>query len=627
MPKVALLNDTYGYYHWGCTATSGAIRKRLCQLGFEVHPIPFVYTVKFDSLPERLDQFDDPKFFRQAQDDHPELFDTLAGVDAVVVNGEGSLHRIRRISLALLYLAHASKFHLGRKVHLINQSAYPEVRRSPIDSQPFQLYRHVFKHLDSIAFREHVSHRLFHDQGIEGALSFDCLPLTLAEEYQPEPRSDARKIVVAGSSAFPQERIADLADFMQAARTEGYEIEVLVGGKDNPDPEDAEFVQALRQQSFTDWKLVDATSLEQWCDCLNSASLFVSGRFHHTIAATFLGTPCVVMEGNTLKNEALTESFGYDPPLGYEHPHFRQELRERAARALARQSVDSSVLDMLCERAERNFDGLRQAERDITSNSPGNSEERSPSLWVCSDTSHGHTAFFRNRPLLQTLFAQLERAEQATFDVLFHACSIGAEVYSFAIAARLLSSKTFRLFATDENAEFLEHAKNGVYPVEVLEGLSAQESSFFTRVDAHEVQVALQCRNEVQFLAPESFVQFQSTNTYDVVFLLNALVYVDASAQSQAIKNIATYNTGFLLTTAFHMETIKTDLDRCGYMPVTNNLEAIHDAWWGRRQLRTGFMVPGITYTSPALGPFSHIDDYEWKYCALFRRGAVPTPS
>ena len=366
MPRAALLNDTYGYYHWGCTATSGAIRKRLGQLGFEVHPIPYVFTVKFESLPERLDQFDDPAFFRQAQADHRELFDTLAGADTVVVNGEGSLHRIRRISLALLYLAYASKIHLGRSVHLINQSAYPEVRRSPVDSQPFQLYRHVFRQLDSIAFREHVSQRLFLEQGIEGVLSFDCLPLTLAEEYRPEPKRDTRTIVIAGSSAFPPERIADLADFMQTAHGEGYEIEVLVGGRDNPDPEDAEFVQALRQQPFSGWKLVDATSWEQWCDCLNAASLLVSGRFHHTIAATFLGTPCVVMDGNTLKNEALTEIFGYEPPLGYEHPHFRQELRERGTRALAGQPVDRCVLDLLRERAERNFDGLRQTERDIT---------------------------------------------------------------------------------------------------------------------------------------------------------------------------------------------------------------------------------------------------------------------
>ena len=92
MGKVVLLNDTYAWYHWGCTATSSAIRKRIRQLGFQLISVPINSSYGFRSLPTRIDQFDDFTFFQQACLENQELFGTISEADVVVINGEGTMH-------------------------------------------------------------------------------------------------------------------------------------------------------------------------------------------------------------------------------------------------------------------------------------------------------------------------------------------------------------------------------------------------------------------------------------------------------------------------------------------------------------------------------------------------------
>ena len=369
MSRIAFLNDTYEYYHWGCTATSGAIRRRLGRLGHDVCSIQYAVTVMFDVLPERLAEFDDPAFFARARAAHQGVFDAIASASAVVVNAEGSMHRVQRISLALLYLIHASKRHLGRPVHLINGSIYPEPIHSqspqctPNNSAAFAIYGHVLGNLDELAIREHVSHALMRQAGVKAALSFDCLPLTLEERRPHLKQQTARRVVVAGSSALTPERIAGLAAYLSSMHADGYEICILTGARSYPAPDEAAFAQALTQHGAGRWIHVDAKSLDEWFGCLASAAVLVSGRFHHTIAASFLRVPCVLLEANTPKNVALAESFGYELPLAYDHPHMAEALRERTRVAIQRGPVDATILDGLRERAERNFDGLARLSR------------------------------------------------------------------------------------------------------------------------------------------------------------------------------------------------------------------------------------------------------------------------
>ncbi len=116
-------------------------------------------------------------------------------------------------------------------------------------------------------------------------------------------------------------------------------------------------INLLHEQGKHGWQVVEATSLREWLTCIAQAQLLVSGRFHHTIAAAFLGVPCVLLESNTLKNLALAESLKIEPPIQYQVLD-EEILLERTEHALGKGPIDSKILSTLRERIACNFDKL-----------------------------------------------------------------------------------------------------------------------------------------------------------------------------------------------------------------------------------------------------------------------------
>jgi chemotaxis methyl-accepting protein methylase len=202
---------------------------------------------------------------------------------------------------------------------------------------------------------------------------------------------------------------------------------------------------------------------------------------------------------------------------------------------------------------------------------------------------------------------------QPKIRLLFHACSIGAEPYSFAVMCQMRGIKNVEIHATDISNEFLEFAQKAHYPATAADDMSAEEKTFFD-VSGGQLCPVASVRSAVTFLPPCSFVDSVLTESYDVVFVSNALTYVTPAEQATAIANISHYNMRYLVLTAFHQQTIKPDLMANGYEAVPDNLEEIHNSWGDRiakdAPLDHSWMLP----------PFSKIQDYEYKYCALFRK-------
>ena len=142
-------------------------------------------------------------------------------------------------------------------------------------------------------------------------------------------------------------------------KQKGFQIQVLTGAKAFPARDDVQFVEQLKKQDFKNWELTNAKSLSDWLDCIKSASIFVSGRFHHSLAAIFLEVPCVLIESNTLKNTALAETFSFDKPLCFDSNRFLEELIECTEKAMSRSPVNRKILESMLERAEINFLGLK----------------------------------------------------------------------------------------------------------------------------------------------------------------------------------------------------------------------------------------------------------------------------
>lgn len=239
----------------------------------------------------------------------------------------------------------------------------------------------------------------------------------------------------------------------------------------------------------------------------------------------------------------------------------------------------------------------------------------------------GTTAFFRNRALLRALIGRIEEAKLEKLKILFHSTSFGPEVYSFLIALSLnpnLAGIEVEAVAVDRSEIFLWMLQAGVYGEEILSGMTAEEASFFDRNGDGTVTVCPRIKRKVRFLPSTSFVEFTTEEKFDVVFLLNSLLYVDAESQSQTLRNIATYNQRWLAITGFHMDRIKSDIQTCGYSPILDDIEEIHNGWTDRRvKDAESTVIPGVTFHYWGLPEFSKIEDYEFKYCALYEKRDV----
>jgi len=248
-----------------------------------------------------------------------------------------------------------------------------------------------------------------------------------------------------------------------------------------------------------------------------------------------------------------------------------------------------------------------------------------------TEFSIGTTAFFRNRPLLHALLGRMAELSVKRISVLVHACSIGAEVWSLLIAAKRdprLRDVVLEVYATDRESGFVAFAEQGIYPKQVLEGMCEEERAYFLPCDEQNVRVVDSLRQSVRFLTAASIESFESDCTFDLVMLMNVLLYLPGEKQSIVFDRIARYNRHLLVTTGFHFDRIKSDMTRNSYRPVVEAMEIIHDGWSDRRRETRGDneMIPGKIFHPWSLQPFQKIKDYEYKYCAIFERVSQGNP-
>ena len=361
--RVALLNDTSNWYHWGCTGTSAAIYKSLSALGFEVEGIAIQGIHGLKNVPESIADFDSPGFFSVFSRGNRWIVRMLRDADIVVVNGEGSLHGISPFTLGLLYLAYASKIHLGKNVRIINHSCYPQLSPAAEGVASWEIYKKVYSEMDFVAIREPESLELILKSGIPVHQSFDCLPLYISENYSCGHEREGNRIVLAGPVAWKQAGIDKFSEYVRGMARFGFEVVVLTGAAAFPALDDEEFVKELHEKCPAGWKHSDAHSMEEWLDCIATAGLLVSGRFHHAIAAAVLGTPFILLESNTPKNSGIARVLETEEPIRLKDHAFVSKLKERTMDVLHQPAApqrNDVLVDRLCAGARENFHGLKE---------------------------------------------------------------------------------------------------------------------------------------------------------------------------------------------------------------------------------------------------------------------------
>lgn len=379
--KVALFNDTSAWYHWGCTATSAALKEGLNNLGVEVQSFPINVTYALKEVPQ-FEEFDDFAKFNQFCASNRETIEAIQKADAIVITGEGTIHDLRSGPKALLYLAHISKHHFGKHVEIINHSAYPKddpslsaqfLQNFGIEKEKAEgeikraqtVYKAIYDELDFIAIREPLSRDEMNKIDIAATLSFDCMPLYIRDHYHNPKQVLDKTLVVAGSVAYTESGAEQLCRYMELMAEKGFQIKVLIGAAAFPAQDDQSFVKYISTHTNAPWELIDASSLKEWLDTINNATLLVSGRFHHSIAAFCLNTPFIALNSNTPKVHSICALLEQSEPLLFSDPTLLEHLLARTERMLLNPiKINDAKMAEICTLAERNFDGLKLYQRE-----------------------------------------------------------------------------------------------------------------------------------------------------------------------------------------------------------------------------------------------------------------------
>lgn len=321
--KALFLNDTSYWYHWGCTCTSLAIRQELQERGWQVKGVPIDFLRTLPLPPASVDAWTGG-YISSFKASYHALWNDMEQADVIVVNGEGSLHGGEALPLNLLFLMHVAKSKLGKPVHVINHSCYPDDSPEPTGSHLETLFQQVYSGLDTVAVREPVSTSLLEKLGLSVTQSFDCLPL-FVDRYRAElSQKKCRKLMVAGSVAYSRKMLEAIA--LLAQEIDADKCSFLFGANAYPAADDVAVVPLLKNLLQEKFELIHAQSEMQWLLAIASSELFVSGRFHHTIAAACLETPFIVLESNTPKISGLMSLLELGTHINSQDVDFEQSL-------------------------------------------------------------------------------------------------------------------------------------------------------------------------------------------------------------------------------------------------------------------------------------------------------------
>jgi polysaccharide pyruvyl transferase WcaK-like protein len=358
--KALIVNFTGSSYHWGCYGTSMEIYHSLLEKNYYVEMVGVDVTHDISPTIAKLSDFDDQRFYNRFCEQNRSLIQSLYQSDVVVVNGEGTLHRLSKGSINLLYLMFICKKYLNKKVHLINFSCFPNGDATmPVGNTV--IYPNVLKFLDKIAPRDHISNEILFNSGVKTAQSFDCLPRFLARYGEVNSHASTGNILVTGGVSFQDNRYELMVDFINHFLKKNVRVKFLLGAHFSPAQEDIMLQKKLKENpNLANLEVVQAQSMRQWIDEFKSASFLFSARFHHSIAALSIGTPFRYFSSNTPKISAILETLGENVNEFYVADNDKDKLIDAAEKCVySSVSIKSKKrLKTMISMANENFIGL-----------------------------------------------------------------------------------------------------------------------------------------------------------------------------------------------------------------------------------------------------------------------------
>lgn len=315
--NILLFNDTDGNYHFGCSATSQAVKWYL-----KIPQGTYTHTVvdSWCMLPVAYEEadFDDDIFFEKWKDINGDLYKKMMAADLCVFNGEGTLHGYEKRAGArnLLYLMYIAKKRLGKKVFALNQSCFPVYNIQDVgDTLACNIYKKVLSVIDFCSVRETRSLGILNRLGLHAVLAFDCLPLyihTLFRETEL-PKNVKKEYTLLGGGSTLYLTFGKFVKKMWRDFKPIGKVYFLVCDMPEVNWDDQQCIKAIKKYNKRlktkmlrrRIKVLHVHSTDEWLSVIKNASLLISGRFHHSVAAAVFNIPYYCLEANTQKTEAL----------------------------------------------------------------------------------------------------------------------------------------------------------------------------------------------------------------------------------------------------------------------------------------------------------------------------------
>ncbi len=264
--KIALFNDTGIVPHIGCMAVSDAHIRMLANINLRADLRWFVGDGRDYWLGNRQSSLD--KLLASP------LCAELESVDAVIVNGEGTIHHGNGIHL--LTILEAAQ-HLGKKSLLVNAVL-----------QETECFDDVLAKLSDLTVRDLRSSEFLRQREITHRVVVDSI---LEAEFEEGPLFDLSNRIVV--SDWHPDKESDVGSALRS---------LMADSKLHPF-----FLPLIHGIHRYIWRKIPST--------LSSADLLITARHHGIYLAALAGIPFVALPGNTHKIEGLIELSGFDIPI------------------------------------------------------------------------------------------------------------------------------------------------------------------------------------------------------------------------------------------------------------------------------------------------------------------------
>lgn len=354
-PTALLVNDTSYWQDWGSNLAGLALHEGLRATGRVVEPLSPLATAGIAPLPTVAAHLDDERLFAAFAERNGKLLQRIEHGGEILINA-ADVTDFDRNARALLWLAWIASNRYGRRTALLNHTV-PALAGRTDGGAAADFCRRIYGALDFIAVRDARSFATLQQLGIRAVQAFDALPLFINTHLPSPAASGEQRLVLAGLGA-PEPGLVDaLVTLAGITQARGCQLQLLVGANAFIAEDEVRLTAALHPRLRGRYSLIAATSERQWLESIAAASLVVTNRRQHALAAAALGKPFMVLGGQPALDD-LMQQLGLPAadlrldPAGIRQARSRIEaLLKDPGPALA----TAATLERLRELAQRNF--------------------------------------------------------------------------------------------------------------------------------------------------------------------------------------------------------------------------------------------------------------------------------